>query len=153
GRVVEIESSQPPAQFNPLGGVAVIARNTSAAIKGREALKIEWEDGPNRGYDSAAYKTMLEELARKPGKVVRNEGDVDAAMARAARRFEAEYYVPHHAHATMEPPAATVRIVNGKCEAWAGRASRSRGCTEPRRRRSCPRSTPRRRTRRPSSSA
>ncbi len=119
-RVVEIESSQPPAQFNPLGGVAVIAQNTSAAIKGREALKIEWEDGPNRGYDSVAYKAMLEELARKPGKVVRNEGDVAAAMARAARRYEAEYYVPHHAHATMEPPAATVRIVDGKCEAWAG---------------------------------
>jgi len=122
-RVVEIESSQPPAQFNPLGGVAVIGRTTWAAIKGREALKIDWDDGPNRGYDSVAYKAMLEELARKPGKVVRNEGDVDAGMARAARRLEAEYYVPHHAHATMEPPAATVRISDGKCEAWAGTQS------------------------------
>jgi len=63
---------------------------------------------------------MLEELARKPGKVVRNEGDVDGALARAARHVQAEYYVPHHAHATMEPPAATVRIADGKCEAWAG---------------------------------
>jgi isoquinoline 1-oxidoreductase beta subunit len=119
-RVVEIESSQPPAEFNPLGGVAVVGRNTWAAIKGREALKIEWDDGPNRDYDSAAFKAMLEELARKPGKVVRNDGNLDAAMASAARRLEAEYYVPHHAHATMEPPAATVRIVQGKCEAWAG---------------------------------
>ncbi len=119
-RVVEIESSPPPAQFNPLGGVAVIAQNTWAAIKGREALKIDWDDGPNRGYDSAAYKAMLEALARKPGKVVRTDGDVDAAMASATRRLEAEYYVPHHAHATMEPPTATVRIANGKCEAWAG---------------------------------
>src|SRR5437879_13916165 len=66
-RVVEIESSQPAAQFNPLGGVAVIARNTSAAIKGREALKIEWEDGPNRGYDYATYKEMMEERAVKQG--------------------------------------------------------------------------------------
>src|SRR5713101_6093875 len=41
-RVVEIESSQPPAQFNPRGGVAVIGRTTWAAIKGREALKIDW---------------------------------------------------------------------------------------------------------------
>ncbi len=119
-RVVEIESSPPPAQFNPLGGVAVIARNTGAAIKGREALTIEWDDGPNRGYDSATYKATLEELARKPGKVVRNDGNLDAAMASAARHLEAEYYVPHHAHATMEPPAATVRIADGKCEAWAG---------------------------------
>jgi len=117
-RVVEIESTQPPAEFNPLGGVAVIARNTWAAIKGREALKIEWDDGPNRAYDSAAFKAELEDAARKPGKVVRNEGDVDAAMTSAARRLDAEYYIPHHAHATMEPPSATVRIVQGKCEAW-----------------------------------
>src|SRR6266581_2937746 len=48
-RVVEIEQSPPPAEFNPLGGVAVIGRNTWAAIKGREALKIEWADGPNAG--------------------------------------------------------------------------------------------------------
>ena len=117
-RVVEIDSSQPPAEFNPLGGVAVIARNTSAAIKGRQALTIEWDDGPNQSYDSVAYKATLEEAARKPGKVVRNESDLDAAMASAARRLEAEYYIPHHAHATMEPPAATARIVGGKCEAW-----------------------------------
>ncbi|MGH7324675.1 MAG: molybdopterin cofactor-binding domain-containing protein [Candidatus Rokuibacteriota bacterium] len=117
-RVVEIESSSPPAEFNPLGGVAVIARNTWAAIKGREALKIEWNDGPNVEYDSTAFKATLEQSARKPGKVVRNEGDVDGAMTSAARRLEAEYYIPHHAHATMEPPAATARIVQGKCEAW-----------------------------------
>jgi isoquinoline 1-oxidoreductase beta subunit len=119
-RVVEIESSAPPPQFNPLGGVAVIGRTTWAAMKGREALKIEWDDGPNRAYDSTAFRATLEELARKPGKVVRNDGDLDAAMAKAARRLEAEYYIPHHAHATMEPPNATVRIAGGKCEAWAG---------------------------------
>ena len=62
---------------------------------------------------------QLEAAARKPGKVVRNEGDVDAAMAGAAKRVEAEYYIPHLAQAPMEPPAATVRIVDGQCEAWA----------------------------------
>jgi isoquinoline 1-oxidoreductase beta subunit len=117
-RVVEIERSPPPADFNPLGGVAVIAQNTWAAIKGREALTIEWDDGPNAHYDSVAFKATLEQAARKPGTVVRNEGDVDAAMASAARRLEAEYYIPHLAHATMEPPAAAARIADGKCEAW-----------------------------------
>jgi isoquinoline 1-oxidoreductase beta subunit len=117
-RVVEIESSLPPAEFNPLGGVAVVARNTWAAIKGREALTIEWNDGPNREYDSEAFKATLEQTARKPGKVVRNEGDLDAAMVSAARRLEAEYYIPHLAHATMEPPAATARIAQGTCEVW-----------------------------------
>src|SRR5258708_3566790 len=117
-RVVQIEDSPPPAQFNPLGGVAVLARNTWAAMQGRRALKITWDDGPNASYDSSDFKTSLEESARKPGKVVRNDGDFDAAAAQAARRLDAEYYVPHLAHATMEPPAATVRITNGKCEVW-----------------------------------
>jgi isoquinoline 1-oxidoreductase subunit beta len=117
-RVVQIESSPPPVEFNPLGGVAVIAKNTWAAIQGRNALKIVWEDGPNASYDSVAFKATLEEAARKPGKVVRNNGDFDAAAASAAKRLTAEYYIPHLAHATMEPPAATVRIVNGKGEVW-----------------------------------
>jgi isoquinoline 1-oxidoreductase subunit beta len=117
-RVVEIESSPPPAHFNPVGGVAVLGRNTWAAMKGREALKITWNDGPNASYDSTAFKASLEESARKAGKVVRDDGNFDTAVAGAARRLEAEYYVPHLAHATMEPPAATVRIVNGKCEVW-----------------------------------
>ena len=117
-RVVQIEDSPPPTHFNPVGGVAVLARNTWAAMQGRRALKITWDDGPNAGYDSTAFKASLEESARKPGKVVRNNGDFAAAAASAARRHEAEYYVPHLAHATMEPPAATVRITNGKCEVW-----------------------------------
>ena len=117
-RVVQIEASPPPAHFNPVGGVAVLARNTWAAMQGRQALKIAWDDGPNASYDSMAFKASLEESARKPGKVVRNDGDFDAAVAKATRRLEAEYYVPHLAHATMEPPAATARIRNGKCEVW-----------------------------------
>jgi isoquinoline 1-oxidoreductase beta subunit len=48
--------------------------------------------------------------------VVRDEGDVHAAMTSSARRSEAEYYIPHLAHAAMEPPAAVARIVNDKCD-------------------------------------
>ena len=117
-KVVAIDPSPGPPQFNPLGGVAVIGRNTWAAMQGRNALKIVWDDGPNAGYDSIAYKATLEAAARKPGKVVRNDGDFTAAAASAAKRIEAEYYLPHLAHASMEPPAATARIVNGKCEVW-----------------------------------
>jgi isoquinoline 1-oxidoreductase beta subunit len=117
-RVVQIEAHPPPPQFNPLGGVAVIATNTWAAIKGREALKIVWDDGPNGSYDSAAFRTTLENAARKPGNVVRNDGNFESAIGTAARRVEAEYYLPHLAHATMEPPAATARIAQGKCEVW-----------------------------------
>ncbi len=117
-RVVDIEGSPAPPLFNPLGGVAVVARNTWAAIQGRKALRIVWDDGPNASYDSVSFKTTLEDAAHKPGKVVRNDGDFDAGVAGAARRLDAEYYVPHLAHAPMEPPAATVRIAGGKCEVW-----------------------------------
>jgi isoquinoline 1-oxidoreductase subunit beta len=118
-KVVPIEPSPPPANFNPLGGVAVVAKSTWAAIKGREALKIVWDDGPNASYDSKAYRATMEASARSPGKVVRNDGDFDAAYAKAARKVQAEYYLPHLAHATMEPPAAAARIVGGKCEIWS----------------------------------
>ena len=118
-RVVEIESTPGPAEFNPLGGVGVIANNTWAAIQGRKALKLTWDDGPNATYDSVSFKATLEEAARRPGKVVRDEGNFDAAAAAAAKRITAEYYIPHLAHAPMEPPAATVRISGGKCEVWA----------------------------------
>jgi len=117
-KVVEIDPSPAPAQFNPVGGIAVVGRNTWAAIQGRKALKVVWDDGPNASYDSVAFKQTLEDSARKPGKVVRDNGNVDTAMASAAKKIEAEYYIPHLAHAPMEPPAATVRITQGKAEVW-----------------------------------
>ncbi len=118
-KVVEIPGTPLPSVFQPLSGVAVVAKNTWVAIKGREALKIEWNDGEHGSYDSTAYRAELEAAVRKPGKVLRESGDFDAALAKAARKVEAEYYLPHLAHATMEPPNATARIVNGHCEVWA----------------------------------
>jgi isoquinoline 1-oxidoreductase beta subunit len=118
-KIVVIEGTPPPSKFQPIGGVAVIAANTWAAIKGRDALVIRWDDGPHASYDSAAYKAQLEETARKPGKVVRNEGDAEQALATAVKTVAAEYYAPHLSHAPMEPPSASARVADGKCEAWA----------------------------------
>jgi isoquinoline 1-oxidoreductase beta subunit len=118
-KVVEIPGTPLPAAFQPLAGVAVIARDTWTALKARNALKIDWDDGVHGSYDSVAYRAELEAAVRKPGKVLRESGDVDAALAKAARKVQAEYYLPHIAHATMEPPNATARIVNGHCEVWA----------------------------------
>jgi isoquinoline 1-oxidoreductase beta subunit len=50
---------------------------------------------------------------------MRNDGDTTAALAKSTRRVQAEYYLPHVAHATMEPPVATARIVDNRCEIWA----------------------------------
>ncbi len=118
-RVVEISGTPPPSEFQPLGGVAVIATNTWAAIQGRKALKVQWDDGPNGSYDSTAYKAELETATRNPALVARNQGDVAAAMIDAARQVQADYYIPHMTQAPMEPPAATAQIVNGRCEVWA----------------------------------
>jgi isoquinoline 1-oxidoreductase subunit beta len=117
-KIVEIEPTPPPSAFEPLGGIAVVATNTWAAMQGREKLKITWNDGPNASYTTSSYRAAMQETARKPGKVVRAEGDVDAAMKSAAKRVTADYYIPHIAHVTMEPPAAVARIVDGRCEAW-----------------------------------
>jgi isoquinoline 1-oxidoreductase subunit beta len=118
-KVVVLEGTPPPAKFQPLGGVAVVAKTTWAAMKGRDALKIKWDDGPHGSYDSAAYKTQLEETARQPGLVVRNDGDAEKALASAARVVTGEYYLPHISHAPMEPVNATAHFANGKVEVWA----------------------------------
>jgi isoquinoline 1-oxidoreductase beta subunit len=118
-KVMEVKGWPWPSKFQPLGGVAVIARNTGAAIKGRDALKIVWDDGDNAKYESAAYRAELEEAARKPGLVVRKEGDVDAALKSADKVIVGEYYLPHLAHASMEPPVAVADVKDGKAEIWA----------------------------------
>ena len=118
-KVIEAKGWPWPSKFQPLGGVAVIARNTGAAIKGRDALKIVWDDGPNATYDSKSYRAELEEATRKPGAVVRNDGDIEAALKSADKVVVGEYYLPHLAHASMEPPVATANFADGKVEVWA----------------------------------
>src|SRR5277367_4981003 len=105
-KTVVMETVTPPHLFKPLGGVAVIGDNTWAAFKGRKALKIEWDSSPHSVYNSGPFRKTLEETSRKPGKVVRNVGDVDAEFAKASTIVEAEYYAPHLAHVSMEPPVA-----------------------------------------------
>ena len=117
--VIEIPGTPEPAAFMPMGGVAVVARNTWAAMLGREKLNVQWEDGPNATYDSAAYAKRMREIAAKPGKVVRNQGDAEAALAKAAKVYTAEYYQPHMAHASMETPHALAIVKDGRCECWA----------------------------------
>jgi isoquinoline 1-oxidoreductase beta subunit len=117
-QIVEIPAPSYPMMFQPSGGIAVVADNTWAAIQGRNALKITWDDGPHATYDSQAYRAAMEATAKQPGKVLRSDGDFAAAYASADKKVEAEYYIPHNAHATMEPPSATCRIVDGKAEVW-----------------------------------
>ena len=118
-RVVEMPVPAGAPVFQPWGGLAVVASSTWAALQGRAALEVTWDDGPNASYDSAAYREQLLGSVRAEGTRARDVGDVDAALARAAKIVEAEYVVPHLAHAPMEPPAALARVADGKAEVWA----------------------------------
>jgi isoquinoline 1-oxidoreductase beta subunit len=116
---VAIDPFKPPHAFQPLGGVAVIADNTFAAFKGRKNLKIEWDNGSNASYNSADYKKELQQTARRPGKVVHTIGDPDAEFAKGGKIVEAEYFAPHLAHASMEPPVAVADVQGEKVTVWS----------------------------------
>ena len=114
-----IDAFKPPITMQALGGVAVLADNTWAVMQGKKKLKIEWEKSPHSVWNSEAYRKELQETARKPGKVVRENGNVDAEFAKGGKIVEAEYYAPMLAHASMEPPAALAVYRDGKAEVWA----------------------------------
>lgn len=118
-RVITLPSYVAPAGFQPLGGVAVVADHTWAAMRGCAALRVEWDNGENKDYDSAAYKTALETSVRKTGTVVRRVGNVDQALTDSKRTITAEYYIPHLDQAPMEPPVAVARLEGDRCEVWA----------------------------------
>lgn len=110
---------KPPYAFQALGGVAVIANNTWSAMQGRKKLKPEWDLGINANYNTVEYKKTLRETARKPNtNADRNVGDVEAEFAKGGKTFEAEYWVPHLAHAEMEPPSAVADYKDGKVTVW-----------------------------------
>ena len=117
-QTVSLDPFKPPAAFQPLGGVAVIADNTWAAFQGRKKLKITWDNGANESYDSVEYKKELRETAHKPGKLIRSVGDSDKAFP-TDNVLEADYYVPLLAHAPMEPMVALAEFKDGKVTAWA----------------------------------
>ncbi len=118
-QVVSLDLAKPPYEFKALGGAAVIADNSWAALQGRKKLKADWDLGANAAYDSAAYRMQMLDTAKKPGRVARETGNVDAEFAKGGKILEASYYTPMLAHAPMEPPAAVAEFKNGKVVTWA----------------------------------
>ena len=115
--VIEIPRIAKP--FGPLGGVVVIADNTWAALKGKEALEVEWDYGSNQKYSSASYDKMILSNVKKKGKEIRNDGNVNSAFKNAEHIVESTYELPHLVHAPMEVPNATAWVHDGVCEVWA----------------------------------
>src|SRR5260221_11811298 len=112
-----IPTFKPPVNMQALGGVAVLADSTWSAMQGRKKLKVEWDESAHKVFNSGPYRKELEETARKPGKVIREVGNIDEAFAKGGKVIEAEYYAPLLAHASMEPPAALAVYRDGKVEA------------------------------------
>ena len=108
-------------QVVPTGnGVAVVAKHFWAAKLGRDALQIDWLPPEGGGLDTAKQMTEFRATARKPGNIVAEKGKVEAGLAAAKSRLDAEYDVPYLAHAPMEPLNCTVKIDGDHCEIWTG---------------------------------
>ena len=84
-------------------GVAVYANGFWPARKGREALRVTWDEGGSERRSSDQLVAEYRALARRPGDLVNAHGDAEAALARAERVVEAEFVFPYLAHAPMEP--------------------------------------------------
>ncbi len=110
--VFVIDGPVPGSAFdtNLAAGVAVVADDTWAALKGRSALKVTWKPGPWAQESSAALEAKAAEALKGDGVSVRSDGDMAAARKAAKRTLEARYQVPFLAHATMEPPHALIKI-------------------------------------------
>jgi CO/xanthine dehydrogenase Mo-binding subunit len=106
-------------------GLAVIAETTWAAFKGREALAATttWEEGAAKTFNSADLEAKSRAALTGPAETARKEGEVEKALAAAARVLEAEYSFPYQAHATVEPMNATVQLGPEGAEMWTGSQS------------------------------
>jgi isoquinoline 1-oxidoreductase beta subunit len=97
-------------------GIAVVADSWWQARQARDALKIDWDPGPNAKLDNAAIRAGLKAASQQAGIVARKDGDADAALASAARVVKAEYDLPLLAHATLEPQNCTADVRADGCD-------------------------------------
>jgi isoquinoline 1-oxidoreductase beta subunit len=109
-----------PSPSNTAGGIAVVADTTWIAIKGRSALKVEWDHGDHVHESSDSLRRRMRDLAAKPpAHLARNDGDAEKSIAGAAQRIDAVYELPFQPHATMEPMNCTALVREDQVELWA----------------------------------
>jgi isoquinoline 1-oxidoreductase beta subunit len=101
-------------------GVAVVATDFWSAKQARDALHVEWDDSAAEKRSSDELLAQYRELAKKPGAVAHQAGDIAKGLAGAAKKIEATFEFPYLAHAPMEPQACVVRLSDNACEVWAG---------------------------------
>jgi isoquinoline 1-oxidoreductase subunit beta len=101
-------------------GVAVLAKDYWTAKRGRDALVAEWDETGAFRLGSAEIMAEYKRLAVTPGAPAHKQGDVEAALGRAAKRLAAAYEFPFLAHASMEPMNCVVALGPQSCEVWNG---------------------------------
>jgi isoquinoline 1-oxidoreductase beta subunit len=100
-------------------GIAVCATSTEAALKGKDALKVQWDKGALPDMDNAYIEKLMMADLDKQGAKVHEAGDVKKALSEAAKKVEATYFVPCVAHATMEPMNTTAYVQEDRCDIWS----------------------------------
>ncbi len=106
-------------------GVAVYAENTWAAIRGRDALKLLWDEGEHADFSTNKLREEYRKRLARPSLVAKTVGDASGALRSAARRLDAEYELPFLAHACMEPLNCVVEVSDDRCEIWVGTQNQS----------------------------
>jgi isoquinoline 1-oxidoreductase beta subunit len=99
-------------------GVAVVATSFPGAQRGRDALRIEWDESKAEHRGTPELLAEYRRLLQQPGSVARRDGDCAQALARATRTVSATFEFPYLAHATMEPLSAAVRLSANQCDVW-----------------------------------
>jgi isoquinoline 1-oxidoreductase subunit beta len=103
-----------------LGGVAIVSDSWWLAQNARKQLKVTWNEGATASQSSVGYAQKAQELSKQaPARMLRKDGDVDAAFASAAKVVEGAYFYPFISHANLEPQNCTASFKDGKLEVWA----------------------------------
>ncbi len=114
--VVKLDAAPPGKAYTILAnGVAVVADTTWAAMRGREKLKVSWTRGPFANESTSAFEAACNAALEKTGQVVLDNGDFDGAMAKAARTFQARYWLPYVSHCTLEPQNCVAWVQPDRC--------------------------------------
>jgi isoquinoline 1-oxidoreductase subunit beta len=102
-------------------GVAVIAKSTYAARRGRDALDVQWDLGPGATFSTEQLAQEYRQLSASPGgAVAASVGNADGVLAGSKHVIEAVYEVPFLAHACMEPLNCVAHVTEGRCDIWTG---------------------------------
>ena len=119
--IVQGASAEAVFQMGLVDGVAIVADSWWQAQKALDRLRVRWDRGPASGQSSAGFAREAARLGReRPQSLIRSDGDVEAALARAHRVLEADYAYPFLAHAALEPQNCTAQVNrDGSVDVWA----------------------------------